>query len=434
MVDIPRRAIARSWRLAGLPAAHAGRAALGLGKRIGGRPAEVVASEVQARTAAQLFQTLGEMKGGAMKMGQALSAMEAALPAELAGPYVEAMSRLQEAAPPLPTSVVHGVLAEELGDGWRDRFATFEGRPAAAASIGQVHRGEWADGTEVAVKIQYPGAADALLADLGQLDRITPIARFGAPGIDMRALFAQLRASIQAELDYEQEAETQSAFADAFEGDPDVLVPSIIEARPRVLVSEWLDGRPLREVITDGTVAERDRAGTLLLRFLLCSPERVGRIHGDPHPGNFRLLADGRLGVLDFGSSETMLGWPDALGRLLGAGRDGNAALMHGIAVEIGLIDADTIAPERLMSLFDPWMVPLREPRFHFGRAWLQQEVRTWSDPRGAGSRLQRKVHVPTHHLLVQRVAFGLLGVLTSLDSTVEVRSEMQRWIPSLVP
>ena len=140
MTDGPRNALRRSVRLAGLPAAHAGRMAWGLGRRLGGRPAEMVAAEVQVRTAEQLFQTLGELKGGAMKLGQALSAMEAALPAELAGPYRRALTRLQEAAPPLPAAVVHRVLAEDLGADWRDEFAAFNDRPAAAASIGQVHR------------------------------------------------------------------------------------------------------------------------------------------------------------------------------------------------------------------------------------------------------------------------------------------------------
>ena len=151
--DIPSRALRRSLRLAGLPAAHASRAALGVGKRLGGRPAELVAAEIQGRTAAQLFQTLGELKGGAMKVGQALSVMEAALPEDLASPYRDALERLQEAAPPMPAATVHQVLREEFGAGWRQRFRAFDDRPAAAASIGQVHQAMWDDGTTVAVKI-----------------------------------------------------------------------------------------------------------------------------------------------------------------------------------------------------------------------------------------------------------------------------------------
>src|SRR3989440_13049936 len=137
--DIPKWAIARSAKLASLPLGVAGRATIGLGKRIGGRPAELVANELQARTAEQLFRVLGELKGGAMKFGQALSVFEAALPEDLAGPYRSALTRLQEAAPPLPAASVHKVLAAELGPQWRQRFREFDDQPAAAASLGQVH-------------------------------------------------------------------------------------------------------------------------------------------------------------------------------------------------------------------------------------------------------------------------------------------------------
>jgi len=126
MTELPRRAVTRTVKLAGLPLGFAGRATLGLGKRIGGRPAEIVAAEVQARTAEQLFKVLGELKGGAMKFGQAMSVFEAALPENLAGPYRETLTRLQESAPPLPAGSVHAVLARELGADWRDRFQSFE--------------------------------------------------------------------------------------------------------------------------------------------------------------------------------------------------------------------------------------------------------------------------------------------------------------------
>src|SRR5438552_5647052 len=137
--DLPRRAITRTAKLATLPVGLAGRTALGLGKRLGGRPAELVATEIQHRTAEQIFRVLGELKGGAMKLGQALSIFEAALPPEIAGPYRATLTKLQESAPPLPTRTVYQVLARELGEDWRDFFAEFADTPAAAASIGQVH-------------------------------------------------------------------------------------------------------------------------------------------------------------------------------------------------------------------------------------------------------------------------------------------------------
>ena len=169
-----RGRLARTARLAALPAAYAGRTAVGLGKRIGGRPAETVAAQVQQRTAEQLFATLGHLKGGAMKVGQAMSAMEAALPEQLVGPYREALVRLQEAAPAMPAAMVHEQLDRSFPAGWRELFREFDDRPAAAASIGQVHRATWHDGTPVAVKVQYPGAGEALVADVGMLQGCSP--------------------------------------------------------------------------------------------------------------------------------------------------------------------------------------------------------------------------------------------------------------------
>lgn len=194
MRDLPTRGLVRGARLAAVPAAFVGRRAVGLGRRVAGRPAEVITAEVQARTAGQLFSVLGELKGGAMKVGQWLSAMEAALPDQLTGPSGEALTRLQEAAPAMPARSVHDVLAEGLGRNWRSQFVEFDDEPATAASIGQVHRAVWVDGRAVAVKVQYPQAGEGLATDLRQLDRLA------APGLDARDLFAELRAHVMAEV------------------------------------------------------------------------------------------------------------------------------------------------------------------------------------------------------------------------------------------
>ena len=421
----------RTARLAALPAAHAGRTAVGLGRRLGGRPAETVAAQVQARTAEQLFRTLGELKGGAMKVGQAMSAMEAALPAELAAPYREALVRLQDAAPAMPTAVVHRVLDESFPAGWRSLFAGFDDRPVAAASIGQVHRAVWRDGTAVAVKVQYPGAAEALVADLRNLDRLAPVVRLAAPGLDARALFAELRDRLADEVDYVLEADAQTAFADAFSGDPDIAVPDVLAVEDRVLVTRWMDGTPLSRVIADGRQQDKDRCGLLLLRLLLSSPRRVGRLHGDPHPGNFRLLPDGRLGVLDFGSTEAVpAGWPAPLGSLLTALRDENATALHEVARTSGLVDGDRVEAAALLDLLGPYGEPLRAARYRFERSWMQGQVRRTSDPRTAAARAQRQLSVPTRHLLLQRVAVGLAGVLTLLGAEVAVDEEVRREVP----
>src|SRR3984957_3425655 len=218
--DLPRWAFTRTAKLATLPVGLAGRTALGLGKRIGGRPAELVANEIQQRTAEQIFRVLGELKGGAMKFGQALSIFEAALPPELAGPYRATLTRLQESAPPLPARTVHRVLAEDLGPDWRDQFIEFDDKPAAAASIGQVHQAIWQDGRRVAVKIQYPGAGKALVSDLNQLGRISRLFGILVPGMDIKPLLAELKDRIAEELDYAAEAENQRRYAEAYADDP----------------------------------------------------------------------------------------------------------------------------------------------------------------------------------------------------------------------
>ncbi|MGY1637905.1 ABC1 kinase family protein [Geodermatophilus sp. SYSU D00742] len=426
-----RGRLARTARLAALPAAFAGRTAVGIGKRIGGRPAEAVAAQVQQRTAEQLFATLGHLKGGAMKVGQALSAMESALPEQLAGPYRETLVRLQEAAPAMPTARVHEQLAKSLGRDWRRQLRDFDDHPVAAASIGQVHRATWEDGTPVAVKVQYPGAAEALVADLGTLQVLAPVIKAAAPSLDVRELFSELRERLIEEADYTHEAEAQQAFADAYRGDPDIAVPDVEAVQHQVLVSEWIGGTPLSRVIADGTQDDRDRAGQLLVRLLASGPARAHRVHGDPHPGNFRLLPDRRLGVLDFGSTQAMPhGWPDRLGPLLAAGRDGDAATLHRIAADAHLVDPAKVTPEQLRDLLAPYLQPLRTERYRFTRGWMQEQTRRASDPLGATARTQRRLTVPPHYLLLQRVAAELVGVLCSLGATVAVDAEVRRWLP----
>ena len=427
----PTGRFGRAARLAALPAAHAGRAAVGFGLRLAGRPADAVAAQVQRQAAEQLFATLGGLKGGAMKMGQALSAMEAALPDGLAGTYREALVRLQDSAPPMPTAMLHTQLDQSFPAGWRRLFREFDEHPVAAASIGQVHRAVLADGTPAAVKVQYPGAGDALMADVGMLRGLTPLLRVAAPGLDAERLLAELRDRLADEVDYVLEADAQSAFADAYAGDPDIHVPDVLLVEDRVLVTAWVGGTPLAHVVASGTTEQRDRAGVALVRLLLASPARAGRLHADPHPGNFRLLSDGRLAVLDFGSVEALPGgWPARLGPLLAAGRDRDALSLHGLAEDARLLRRGKVTPDALLDLLDPYLEPLRRPSYTFSRTWLQEQTLRGSDPRSAAARTQRHLSVPARHLLVQRVAAGLLGVLCSLGATVPVHDEAERHLP----
>ncbi|MGH3345480.1 MAG: ABC1 kinase family protein, partial [Nocardioides sp.] len=276
MTDLPRKAAARTARLAALPLGYAGRQAVGFGRRLGGTPADVVLTGVQQRTAEQLFRTLGELKGGAMKFGQALSVLEAALPDEVAAPYREHLTALQDSAPPMPTQTVRQQLARSLGDDWSERITWLDGAPAAAASIGQVHRARWQDGRDVAVKVQYPGAGEALMSDLRQLARVVRGVAPVFPGIDLKPLVEEIQARAADELDYRLEAEAQSAYAEAFADDPDIVVPGVVSVGEQVLVTEWLESpASLAHVIRDGTPEERDHYGEVFVRFLFGGPART---------------------------------------------------------------------------------------------------------------------------------------------------------------
>ncbi len=431
MNDLPRHAVTRSARLARLPVGYAGRTALGRGKRLGGRPAELVNQEIQQRTAAQVFRVLGELKGGAMKLGQALSVFEAALPAEIAGPYRATLTRLQESAPPLPAQTMHKVLAGDMGEDWRASFAEFGDEPAAAASIGQVHRAVWHDGREVAVKIQYPGAGRALMSDFSQLSRFARLFGGLMPGLDAKPLLAELRDRVAEELDYRREAAAQQAFAAFYAGDPDVCVPGVVAVSDHVLVSEWVDGVPLASIIAGGTAAQRDRAGIMMIRFLFSGPARVGLLHADPHPGNFRLLADGRLGVLDFGAADRLPeGFPPIFGRVLRLMHDGGdlAKLEDEFRSHGYLRDGVSVDLAALRAFLAPLAEPSRAESFRFSREWLRTETAQASALRS--SSVLRRLNLPPSYVLIHRVLASGLGVLCQLECEAPFRAEVLRWMP----
>ncbi|MEU7421956.1 ABC1 kinase family protein [Streptomyces antibioticus] len=443
MSDLPRKAVTRTAKLAALPLGFAGRATWGLGKRIVGESAEIVGRELQQRTAEQLFKVLGELKGGAMKFGQALSVFESALPEEVAGPYRAALTKLQDAAPPMPTRTVHAVLAERLGDNWAELFAEFDDQPAAAASIGQVHRAVWRDGREVAVKVQYPGAGEALLSDLTQLSRFARLLGPLIPGMDVKPLITELRDRVSEELDYGLEAAAQRAHAREFAGDPDVLVPAVVHQCDQVLVTEWMDGVPLSEVITDGTREQRDRAGQLLSRFLFSGPARTGLLHADPHPGNFRLLPgspggedDWRLGVLDFGTVDRLSGGlPGPIGESLRMTLDGDADGVYDLLRAEGFVkESIELDPDAVLDYLLPIIEPARAEEFTFTRGWMRSQAARIADPRSPAHQLGKQLNLPPAYLLIHRVTLSTIGVLCQLGATVRLRDELEEWLPGFVP
>jgi predicted unusual protein kinase regulating ubiquinone biosynthesis (AarF/ABC1/UbiB family) len=430
--DLPRKAISRTAKLATLPLGAAGRATLGLGRRIGGAPAEQVMAEFQRRTADQLFAVLGELKGGAMKFGQMLSLMEAAMPEEFAAPYRASLVRLQDSAPPMPASTVHTILSTELGRRWRDRFEEFDDIPAAAASIGQVHQGTLKDGRVVAIKLQYPGAADALRADLRQIGRIARTFGGLIPGLELKPLVAELQERIGEELDYDREAQAQQAYADAFAGSDEFLVPRVIKHSPQVIVSEWIGGTPLSKVIAEADQELRDEVGLKYVRFMFSGPKYAGLLHSDPHPGNFKVQDDGRLGVVDFGLCARLPdGLPPAIGRLLRIAMAGDGdKVLEGLRAEGFVKPRIEIDPDQLLDYLAPFVEPAQAETFKFSRAWMRAQAARNTDLRGPHAGVALRLNLPPSYLLIQRVWIGGLAVLSQLEAEAPYSAVLDELLP----
>ncbi|MEU5843402.1 AarF/UbiB family protein [Rhodococcus sp. NPDC047139] len=433
--EIPRRSSSRTAKLASIPLGIAGRAAVGFGRRLAGGDRQEIDAEMTAKAAEQLFSVLGELKGGAMKFGQALSVMEAAVPEEFAEPYREALTKLQAEAPPLPAKAVHRVLDQQLGTKWRERFESFDDVPVASASIGQVHRAVWSDGREVAVKVQYPGADEALRADLRTLSRFAGLFATMMPGADVRALLDELSARTEEELDYRIEAENQRAFAKAFAGDDKFLIPRVVASSPKVMVTEWLSATPLSAIIAGGTREQRNRAGALLAEFHFCSPARAGLLHSDPHPGNFMLVDDGRLGVIDFGAAAAMPdGFPPVLGRMVRLAVDERFDELTRLLYDNKFVlPGRTVTDEEIADYLRPFTDPIHTESFHFTRAWLQRVAGTATDFTSSTFRTARTLNLPPEYASVFRVLLGSVGICAQLDAEAPYMRILSEWLPGFV-
>ncbi|HEY9416011.1 MAG TPA: AarF/ABC1/UbiB kinase family protein [Pseudonocardia sp.] len=437
MSDPPRRASARTAKLGALPIGFAGRAVGGWARRLAGGDRETLAAELAMRNADQLFAVLGELKGGAMKLGQALSVYEALIPNELAEPYQQALIKLQAQAPAMPAKDVERVMAEQLGRNWIQRFAEFDTGRASAASIGQVHHAVWHDGREVAVKIQYPGADQALTSDLRTLGRLAGLLQRIVPGTDVRAVISELQDRMIEELDYSAEADSQRTFAAALQDDPKVRVPRVVASAPKVIVSEWMEGLPLstlahRPPVDDDDQKLRDWAAYTIMELMFSSPARVGLLHADPHHGNFRMLPDGRLGMIDFGAVARLPeGIPRPLGQILRLAADERPDELLELLRREGFVGLqDKVTGEDALNYIGALGNPLRVDYFHFNRDFMQAEGTRLTDFGGSDFQTGRALSLPPQYLMVLRVVVGWFSILSQIDCSAAAREIVVEWVP----
>ncbi len=438
--EIVSKRSSRNAKLAKIPLGIAGRAAVGFGRKLAGGDKREINAELNQKAAEQLFAVLGELKGGAMKFGQALSVMEAAVPEEFGEHYREALTKLQAAAPPMPAAAVHRQLDQQLGTGWRQRFREFDDSPTASASIGQVHKAVWSDGRVVAVKVQYPGADEALRADLKTLNRMAGMMSAVIPGADVKPILAEISERTEEELDYRIEAGYQRQFAKAFDGHPRFLVPKVVASAPKVIVTEWLDGgTPVSKIIQqgaedpEGTVALRNGTAALMAEFHFSSPSIAGLLHADPHPGNFMVLPDGRLAVIDYGACAPLPnGFPKILGQLVALEVEDRYDELTALLHDNGwVIPGKTVSREEIQSYLRPFTDPIKTETFHFTRRWMQRVAGKATDISNSEMmKTARSLQLPAEHVMIFRVLGGSVGICAQLDAEVPFMKLMQDWVP----
>jgi len=418
----PSGRLGRTARLGGLVAGQSARWAGTRAANLVRTPerADAATGERALALAHELVEQLGQLRGAAMKVGQVLSTLDfPGIPEEERESFKATLASLRDDVPPLPFPKVRKLLESELGERLGAAFSEFDEEAFAAASIGQVHRAVTADGRPVAVKIQYPGVAEAVETDLRNAALLMPLVKRLAPGLDTKALYGELRERIAEELDYEHEAQNQRAVARAFRGHPFAYVPAVDTALStrRVLVSELLEGRRFEEVKRLDEPA-RDRFGEIVFRFYFGLLAHLGRVCGDPHPGNYLLLADGSVGFLDFGLMRSV----DA------AYLDGERAIAQAVVERDGdtvkeqlarlgyLPQPDSFEADALLAQIEAAGAWYFEPGFRrLSPAYVSDVVERGGSPRSPWFEQMRHQTIPPQALLIRRMeglVFTVLGEL----------------------
>jgi len=430
-------------------AARIGRVAAGQSvKQMGTRAANVARSEDgkvvalekrQIEMAEQIVTALGSMKGAAMKLGQVMSFLDVGLvPEDYREEFQRKLAALRDAAPKVSFKDMRKVIEQELGGKLRDHFEDFEEEPIAAASIGQVYRARTVDGVDVAVKVQYPGVNAAVRADMQNLGMIMRLVQRMAPGLDAQGLAKEIRERIHEELDYELEAENQRRLARIYRGHPFIVIPGVITdlCRERVITTEFVEGRGFEEVKVDPDV-DRDRLGEIIFRFYYECMYRHRQFSGDPHPGNFRLMDDGRVAFLDFGLFKVIskdVAFVELESQRLVDKRDFEALRdlwgRHGF-----LHDPSRMDPETLAAYIDDiawWYITDEE--ITLGPEVATQVMIEMSDPRGKHWARMRHENLPPEHLFGRRLEMLTLAVLGQLRSTNNWYRIAREWMYDAEP
>ncbi len=408
---------ARIWRLTARRSAHFAGVKVRAVRATDARRAELE-EHFAIRSAQDVAEVLGGMKGAVMKAGQLLSFLADGLPPEAR----TALATLLADAPPMSPRLAASVVRDELGADPERVFLEWSDLPAAAASIGQVHRAVTRDGRVVAVKVQYPGVDAAMRGDLDNAELLYGL--FGAfrlKNLDVRAMVDELRARMTDELDYELEAANQAEFARLYDGHPFIRVPAVLPelSTARVLTSEWVVGQRWDEFLADSTDAERQHVAEVIYRFSQGSIHRFGVFNGDPHPGNYLFHGDGSVTFLDFGLVKRWSpGEWEQLVPVLDAVLDGDAPRTVDAMVAAGFLPAGHgIPPDRIWEYVSTPYVPLLTDRFRYTQAWVAQALQTLIDFPGRYSDLVSKLNMPPSFVILDRVVWGVSGILGRLEA-----------------